>query len=58
MRPVCQGTAEETDRVHVDLLISVWTKSGNCRSVAGYAHTQEGEDSVDITSSDVTLENA
>ncbi len=35
----CRSTAEETDPVGVDLLISVWTGSGNSRSAAGRTHT-------------------
>lgn len=34
----CQNTAEETDPVCVDLLISVWTGSGNRRTAAGHTH--------------------
>lgn len=50
----CRSTAEETDPVCVDLLISVWTGSGNSRSAAGRTHTQENTHSVVITSLNVT----
>ena len=42
----CQSTAEGTDPVCVDLLISVWTASGNSRGAAGHTlaekHTPGG----------------
>lgn len=52
----CPSTAEETDNVCVDLLLSLWTGSGNCRSVAALTHTQKDTLWVAITSSVVTLD--
>lgn len=52
----CESSAEETDPVCVDLLISVWTGSGNSRSAAGHTHTQKDTHSVVVTSLNATLE--